>query len=84
VAIEAESRRGVAVARYAGYAGEPGRSEFAITVADDWQGRGIGSAFSRRLLFARVKRVSRCSRRPPWPTTAPHWACSAVAYSEAA
>ena len=49
--IEAESRRGVGVARYAGYAGEPGRSELAITVADDWQGRGIGSALSRRLLI---------------------------------
>jgi RimJ/RimL family protein N-acetyltransferase len=47
VAIEAESGRGVAVARYAG---EPAASEFAITVADDWQGRGIGSALSRRLL----------------------------------
>jgi RimJ/RimL family protein N-acetyltransferase len=47
VAIEAETGRGVAVARYAG---EPAASEFAITVADDWQGRGIGSALSRRLL----------------------------------
>jgi GNAT superfamily N-acetyltransferase len=51
VVIEAESRRGVGVARYAGYAGEPGRSELAITVADDWQGRGIGSTLSRRLFI---------------------------------
>jgi GNAT superfamily N-acetyltransferase len=59
IAIEAESGRGVAVARYAGYAGEPARSEFAITVADDWQGRGIGSALSRRLLMcARKEGVS--------------------------
>jgi RimJ/RimL family protein N-acetyltransferase len=50
IAIDAESGRGVAVARYAGSAGEPGRGEFAITVADDWQGRGVGSALSRRLL----------------------------------
>ena len=48
VAIEMESGRGVAVARYAG---SPERSEFAITVADDWQGRGIGGALSRRLLI---------------------------------
>src|SRR5215218_6689239 len=48
VAIEMESGRGVAVARYAG---SPERSEFAITVADDWQGRGIGGALSRRLLM---------------------------------
>jgi GNAT superfamily N-acetyltransferase len=48
VAIDAASGRGVAVARYAG---EGGRGEFAITVADDWQGRGIGSALSRRLLM---------------------------------
>jgi RimJ/RimL family protein N-acetyltransferase len=59
VAIDAETRRGVAVARYAGYPGEPGRSEFAITVVDDWQGRGIGSALSRRLLVrAREEGVS--------------------------
>jgi GNAT superfamily N-acetyltransferase len=51
VAIEAQSGRGVAVARYAANGGEPGRSEFAITVADDWQARGIGSALSRRLLI---------------------------------
>jgi GNAT superfamily N-acetyltransferase len=51
VAIEAESRRGVAVARFAAHAGEPERSEFAITVADDWQGRGVGGALSRRLLM---------------------------------
>jgi hypothetical protein len=49
VAIEAGSGRGVG--RYAAYADEPGRSKFAITVADDWQGRGIGSALSRRLLI---------------------------------
>ena len=48
VAIDAESGRGVAVARYAA---EAGRGEFAITVADDWQGRGVGSALSRRLLM---------------------------------
>jgi RimJ/RimL family protein N-acetyltransferase len=51
IAIEAESGRGVAVARYAGYAREPGRSEFAITVADDWQARGVGGALSRRLMI---------------------------------
>jgi RimJ/RimL family protein N-acetyltransferase len=51
VAIEAESGRGVAVARYAGNGGEPGLSEFAITVADDWQDRGIGAVLSRRLLI---------------------------------
>src|SRR5215217_5973473 len=51
VAIDVESGRGVAVARFAAYAREPERSEFAITVADDWQGRGIGGALSRRLLI---------------------------------
>ena len=51
VAIEPQSGRGVAVARFAGYPGEPGRSEFAITVADDWQGRGVGRALSGRLLI---------------------------------
>jgi len=48
VAIEMESGRGIAVARYAA---EATRGEFAITVADDWQGRGVGSALARRLLM---------------------------------
>ena len=56
VAIDANSGRGVAVARYAA---EAGQGEFAITVADDWQGRGLGSALSRRLLMrAREEGVS--------------------------
>jgi acetyltransferase len=46
---EGESERIVCVARYVP---NPNRvsAEFAITVADDWQGRGLGGAMMRRLL----------------------------------
>lgn len=41
--------RGVAVARYIQLRGEPGLTELAVTVADDWQGIGLGSALVARL-----------------------------------
>lgn len=34
----------VGVARYVREPGEPSRAETAVTVQDDWQGRGVGSA----------------------------------------
>ncbi len=39
----------VAVARYVRIASEPTVAEVAVTVADDWQGRGIGTALLHRL-----------------------------------
>jgi RimJ/RimL family protein N-acetyltransferase len=44
VAYDPVSGRGLAVARYAGFPGEPGVAELALTVADEWQGRGLGPA----------------------------------------
>jgi RimJ/RimL family protein N-acetyltransferase len=44
LAIDPLTRRGVGVVRYVQIAGEPGVAEAAATVADDWQGRGLGSA----------------------------------------
>lgn len=44
LAIDPLTGRGVAVARYIQAPGEPGVVELAATVADDWQGIGLGSA----------------------------------------
>jgi RimJ/RimL family protein N-acetyltransferase len=50
IAVVPEDGRLVAVARYAPVHGEPGTADFAVVVADEWQGRGIGSRVSRELL----------------------------------
>lgn len=44
LAIEPATGRGVGVVRYVQVPGEPGTVEIAATVADDWQGRGLGGA----------------------------------------
>jgi GNAT superfamily N-acetyltransferase len=49
LAIDPLTGRGVAVARYIQVSGEPGVVELAATVADDWQGIGLGSALLARL-----------------------------------
>jgi RimJ/RimL family protein N-acetyltransferase len=53
LAIDPLSGRGVAVVRYVQLPGEPGAVELAATVADDWQGTGLGSA----LLVALTQRA---------------------------
>jgi ribosomal protein S18 acetylase RimI-like enzyme len=53
----------VAVARYACLRDRPEMAEAAITVADDYQGRGIGLQLSRRIMTAAAQRgvkVLRC------------------------
>jgi GNAT superfamily N-acetyltransferase len=49
LAIDPPTGRGVAVARYVQVPGESGVVELAATVADDWQGIGLGSALLARL-----------------------------------
>jgi RimJ/RimL family protein N-acetyltransferase len=54
VALVAESptqpvRRLIAVARFVRLHGDPETAEVAIVVADDWQGRGVGSLLAREL-----------------------------------
>ena len=49
VAIDPRTGRGVAVVRYVRVQGETGVVEIAATVADDWQGRGLGGAMIARL-----------------------------------
>jgi RimJ/RimL family protein N-acetyltransferase len=42
-------RRLIAVARFVRLAEDPHAAEVAVTVADDWQGRGLGSMLSEQL-----------------------------------
>jgi RimJ/RimL family protein N-acetyltransferase len=51
LALDPNTRRGVAVVRYVEVAGEPGVVEIAATVADDWQGLGLGRALLARLVL---------------------------------
>lgn len=48
-AIDPGTGRGVAVGRFVRAAADPRRAEVAITVADDWQGRGLGTLMLTRL-----------------------------------
>lgn len=48
-AIDPESGRGVGIARYVRDANNPTRAEAAVTVADDWQRRGLGKLLLERL-----------------------------------
>jgi GNAT superfamily N-acetyltransferase len=48
-AIDPETGDGIAVARFVRLRSRPEAAEAAVVVADDWQGRGIGTALLRRL-----------------------------------
>jgi GNAT superfamily N-acetyltransferase len=50
LAIDPRTRDGVAVARYVQLTDEPEVVEVAVTVADEWQGRGLGGALVALLL----------------------------------
>jgi RimJ/RimL family protein N-acetyltransferase len=50
VAVDPADGRLVAVARYAPVPDEPGTADFAVVVADEWQGRGVGLRVSGELL----------------------------------
>jgi RimJ/RimL family protein N-acetyltransferase len=54
LAVDPHTGEGVAVARYAAVPGHPGTAELAVTVADAWQGRGLGSALTD-LVIARAR-----------------------------
>ena len=62
VAIDPSSGEGLGVARYVRSAEDPELAEVAVTVADDWQGRGLGRALLDRLTYrARREGVRRFS-----------------------
>jgi RimJ/RimL family protein N-acetyltransferase len=49
LAVDPSTGHGVGVVRYVEVPGEPGVVEIAATVADDWQGRGLGRALLEQL-----------------------------------
>lgn len=49
LAVDPSTGRGVAVVRYVEVSGEPGVVEVAATVADGWQGQGLGRALLTQL-----------------------------------
>ena len=49
VAVDPASRHGLGVARYVRSRDNANEAEFAVAVADDWQGRGLGTALLREL-----------------------------------
>ena len=49
IALDERGGEAVGVARYVRSATDPGRAEFAVTVVDDWQRRGVGTVLIRRL-----------------------------------
>jgi GNAT superfamily N-acetyltransferase len=48
-ALDQADGRGVGVARYVRLAEDPHAAEIAVTVVDDWQGRGLGAELLNRL-----------------------------------
>jgi RimJ/RimL family protein N-acetyltransferase len=49
VALNQADGRGVGIARYIRHADDPHAAEIAVTIVDDWQGRGLGSELVTRL-----------------------------------
>ncbi|HLQ57838.1 MAG TPA: GNAT family protein [Streptosporangiaceae bacterium] len=49
----------VGVARLLQYSDDPATADIAVTVADDWQGRGAGTALASALLQRRPPAVTR-------------------------
>src|SRR5258705_13547605 len=48
-ALDHGDGRGVGIARYIRHAGEPDTADIAVTIVDDWQGRGLGPELLARL-----------------------------------
>jgi RimJ/RimL family protein N-acetyltransferase len=48
-AVDSGSGRGVGVARYVRDATDPKAAEIAVTIVDDWQGKGLGTELLARL-----------------------------------
>jgi len=48
-ALERPGGPGVGIARYIRHPGNPQAAEIAVTVVDDWQGRGLGTELVRQL-----------------------------------
>ena len=82
-ALSAADGRGVGLARYVRDADDPQAAEIAVTVVDDWQGRGLGTELLSWLSGPAGRPAStaspgwsprRTSRRPGWRGSwAPAW-----------
>jgi GNAT superfamily N-acetyltransferase len=59
-ALSAADGRGIGIARYVRDTNDPRSAEIAVTIVDDWQGRGLGTE-----LLARVVRPSPPGRHRP-------------------
>jgi RimJ/RimL family protein N-acetyltransferase len=59
IAYECGSGRGVGIARYVRLPGDPSAADVAVTVIDEWQGRGVG----RRLLAMLTQRAAEAGIR---------------------
>ena len=60
IVLPAEGQEGpVGVAHLRQYPGDPATADIAVTVADDWQGRGVGTALVSALVQRRPAAVKR-------------------------
>jgi len=67
VAVAPDSGQLVGVARFIRIPREPDQAEMAVTVADSWQRRGLGTALPRELAQRAARRTSGTSRTRKLP-----------------
>ena len=71
VAFDAADGRMVGVARYALWAGSDSAADIAVTIVDDWHGRGLGSALAARVVrCARTNGIGRLTASTLWDNAA--------------
>jgi GNAT superfamily N-acetyltransferase len=71
-ALSLADGRGVGIVRYVRDADDPQAAEIAVTIADDWQGRGLGTELLARL--SECARQAGIHRSPRWsPPTTRRW-----------
>jgi len=71
VAFDAAGGRMVGVARYAVWAGSDSAADLAVTIVDDWHGRGLGSVLAARVVrCARANGISRLTGSTLWDNVA--------------
>jgi RimJ/RimL family protein N-acetyltransferase len=71
VAFDAADGRMVGVARYAVWHGTDDTADIAVTIADDWHGRGLGSALAARVVrCARANGIRRITGSTLWDNIA--------------
>ena len=78
VAVDPISGEGLAVARYIRSNEDAEVAEVAVTVADDWQGRGLGRALLDRLSYRARREGVRRFTAPVQSDIGRHSSCSKV------